>query len=202
MAMISFLRGKVFNKQPPLLEIDVNGVGYQVSASMNTFYRLPEEGEQTTLLTHMVVREDAQLLFGFAEAQERELFRKLIKVNGVGSKLALAILSNMAVDEFVSCVADSDAAALVKMPGVGKKTAERLIVEMRDKLSSWASTTTTTSTSSTDLPTAISQVIQDATSALVALGYKPQDAAKSVKRIATADLSREELIKLALQQIG
>src|SRR3990167_15427 len=137
MAMIGFVQGKLIEKQPPYLLIDVNGIGYELQASMNTFYKLPDLGAGIKLLTHLIVREDAHLLYGFMDHRERELFRTLIKVNGIGPKLALTILSSMAPDDFVQCISANDAASLVRMPGVGKKTAERLIVEMRDRLNHW-----------------------------------------------------------------
>ena len=132
--MIGRIAGVLLDKQPPELMVDVNGVGYEISAPMTTFYRLPLLNEPVTLFTHLVVRDDAHLLYGFYDKQERSLFRLLIKVNGVGPKMALAILSGIESDTFAHCVEDNDTAALVRIPGVGKKTAERLIIEMRDKL--------------------------------------------------------------------
>ncbi|HED40205.1 MAG TPA: Holliday junction branch migration protein RuvA, partial [Chromatiales bacterium] len=132
--MIGRLRGRVVWKQAPQLLIDVNGVGYEVEATMNTFYTLPLESSEITLYTHLVVREDAQLLYGFASEAERAMFRGLIKINGVGAKMALTILSGMSIDEFAVCIRESDSATLTRLPGVGKKTAERLIIEMRDRL--------------------------------------------------------------------
>jgi Holliday junction DNA helicase RuvA len=132
--MIGFLRGKLVAKTPPLLTLDVNGVGYEINAPMTTFYNLPALGETIQLQTHLSIREDAHVLFGFSTEADRVMFRLLIKVNGVGPKLALAILSGQSVDEFHRCINDNDTATLIRLPGVGKKTAERLIVEMRDKL--------------------------------------------------------------------
>ncbi|HLW74285.1 MAG TPA: Holliday junction branch migration protein RuvA, partial [Gammaproteobacteria bacterium] len=132
--MIGFLRGLILRKQPPHLLIDVHGVGYEVEAPMSTFYNLPEAGAEVTLFTHLVVREDAQVLFAFGSEAERRFFRSLIRVNGVGPKLALTILSGISVDGFVRCVRENDTAALTRLPGIGKKTAERLVVEMRDRL--------------------------------------------------------------------
>ncbi|MEX2353446.1 MAG: Holliday junction branch migration protein RuvA, partial [Gammaproteobacteria bacterium] len=129
--MIGSLRGQLVHKQPPHLYIDVAGVGYEVEAPMTTFYRLPQPGEEIYILTHLVVREDAHLLFGFATEEERRLFRTLIKVNGVGAKMALTILSGIEADEFAACIQDGNTDRLVRLPGVGKKTAERLLVEMR-----------------------------------------------------------------------
>ena len=136
--MIGRLQGVILVKQAPEIVIDVNGVGYEVQVPMTTIYQLPEVGKSVTLHTHFVVREDAQLLYGFAELRERSLFRTLIKVNGVGPKLALTILSGIESDDFVRCVRDGDTASLVRLPGVGKKTAERLLVEMKDRLKDWA----------------------------------------------------------------
>ena len=135
--MIGRLRGVIVGKTPPELLLDVNGVGYEVQSPMSTFYVLPDVGQEITIHTHFVVREDAQLLFGFMAESERSLFRTLIKVNGVGPKLALTILSGIEAEQFVYCVQNNDSAALVKLPGVGKKTAERLLVEMRDKFDDW-----------------------------------------------------------------
>ena len=132
--MIGFLRGTLLKKQPPLLILDVNGVGYEIDAPMTTFYILPDIGNEIEIFTHLVVRDDAHLLFGFATENERHLFRNLIKVNGVGAKMALTILSGIEADEFSQCIQNNDAERLIKLPGVGKKTAERLIVEMRDRL--------------------------------------------------------------------
>src|SRR5688572_2521067 len=135
--MIGQLHGIILEKQPPQLLLDVQGVGYEIDAPMSTFYKLPEIGKEITLLTHFVVREDAHHLYGFYSQEERLLFRTLLKVNGVGPRLSLTILSSIDPDEFARCVVSNDTASLVRVPGVGKKTAERLIIEMRDKLSSW-----------------------------------------------------------------
>jgi Holliday junction DNA helicase RuvA len=189
--MIGKLTGIISEKQPPMLLIDVNGVGYEVLATMNTFYHLPEEKTAVSLYTHLIVREDAHTLYGFYHTRERSLFRTLIKVNGVGPKLALSILSGIETDRFVQCVQNNDASSLVRIPGVGKKTAERLIIEMRDKLDDWqvslpnASTTTQTS--------------DDAISALVTLGYKQKEAERAVKHIFDNNLSSEQLIREALK---
>ncbi len=198
--MIGFLRGKLVAKTPPLLVLDVQGVGYEVEAPMTTFYNLPTMGETVQLHTHLVVREDAHILFGFSTESDRLMFRTLIKVNGVGPKLALTILSGQTADEFHRCIQDNDTAALIRLPGVGKKTAERLIIEMRDKLP-------TLDTASTDKAQGEqgneqaprSNAKQEAISALCALGYKPQDASKMVQGIAQEDKSCEDIIRLALQ---
>ena len=196
--MIGRLRGTIISKQPPQLLIDVQGVGYEVDAPMSTFYQLPDTGSEVILHTHMVVREDAQLLYGFALETERALFRHLIKINGVGPKLALTILSGMGSDEFIACVQDGDAAALVRMPGIGKKTAERLIIELRDKLKD----TEPCSASPTTPGLAVARQnspISDAVSALIALGYKPAEASRMVRNISSDGLATEEIIRLSLQ---
>jgi len=199
--MIGRLRGILAEKQPPLLLIDVNGVGYEVEAPMSTFYQLPEQGATVTLHTHLVVREDAHLLFGFASEGERRLFRTLIKVNGVGAKLALTILSGIAADEFARCVQENDTAALVRLPGVGKKTAERLIVEMRDRLADWEGAVSLPGAAAA--PAAVrtgSDEVRDAVSALVALGYKPPEASRLVSKVEAEGLTSEEIIRAALKQ--
>jgi len=199
--MIGRLRGTLVEKQPPLLLLDVGGVGYEVEAPMGTFYQLPEIGATVTLHTHLVVREDAHLLFGFATESERRLFRTLIKVNGVGAKLALTILSGINADEFARCVQDNDTAALVRLPGVGKKTAERLIVEMRDRLADWEGAVVLpgTAPAAASEPTTASEM-KDAISALVSLGYKPPEASRLVSKVESEGLSSEEIIRAALKQ--
>lgn len=199
--MIGRLTGHLLQKQPPELLIDVNGVGYEVSAPMSTFYALPEIGEKVVLHTHMVVREDAQLLYGFSNESERTLFRILIKINGVGPKLALTILSGIAAEDFVRCIHDNDAAALVRLPGIGKKTAERLIVELRDKLGS-EDQPSTQSDGATIMSAAASSPISDAVSALISLGYKPNEASRIVRSINTEGLNTEEIIRQALQGLS
>ncbi len=208
--MIGRLKGELIEKLPPQLVVDVNGVGYEVEASMNTFYRLPETGKQVTLFTHFVVREDAQLLYGFYDREERSLFRTLIKANGVGPKLAITILSGISTSEFVRCVNDGDTASLVKLPGVGKKTAERLIVEMKDKIKALGlEPSADFQLSAADGPDMASfEPVTDhraeAESALVALGYKPVQASKSISqahKTLGADASSEELIRVALRSM-
>jgi holliday junction DNA helicase RuvA len=201
--MIGFLKGELASKQPPKLILNVGGVGYEVEAPMTTFYQLPDVGQATTLHTHLVVREDAQLLYGFYNLQDRSLFRALIKVNGVGPKLALTILSNMNAMEFGACVSNNDVVSLVKMPGVGKKTAERLLIEMRDKLKDLFDRDFSSSIDFSDLTDQdkTNQAIQDAVSALVALGYKSNDATKVIRQLATNDTNSESLIRQALQQL-
>ena len=196
--MIGQIRGILIHKQPPHLMVDVQGVAYEIEAPMTTFYKLPETGVEVILLTHLAIRDDAHLLFGFASQEERTLFRTLIKVNGVGAKMALTILSGMEADLFAQCIRDGDADSLVKLPGVGKKTAERLIIEMRDRLKDWAITSTVSSESS-GVPGRTSSQSDDAISALVALGYKPQEASRFVYAVANDEMNSEEIIREALK---
>jgi len=197
--MIGFLRGKLVHKAPPFLVLDVQGVGYEVEAPMTTFYDLPAINEEIKLHTHLVVREDAHILFGFSTEADRTLFRTLIKVNGVGPKLALTILSGQSAEEFHRCIHDNDTQALVRLPGVGKKTAERLVIEMRDRLPDLVDTAMT-STDNTGLATLTAgNPKQEAVSALCSLGYKPLDASKMVQNISAEGKSCEDIIRLALQ---
>jgi len=197
--MIGRINGKIIEKQPPQLLVDVQGVGYEIASPMSTFYQLPNLGEVVTLHIHMVVREDAQLLYGFASLAERSLFRILIKISGVGPKLALTILSGMNANEFIVCVQDNDAAALVRLPGVGKKTAERLIVELRDKLKDQDVDMSSTVNVGVETTPASSSPVADAVSALIALGYKATEASRMVRAVDTTDLQTEEIIRLSLQ---
>jgi holliday junction DNA helicase RuvA len=198
--MIGRIRGTLLEKQAPELLVDVNGVGYEIQAPMTTIYKVPAIGGQVELYTHLIVREDAHLLYGFASLQERALFRALIKVNGVGPKLALTILSGMDVEAFVRCVRDNDAAGLVRLPGVGKKTAERLLVEMRDRLRDWHVDGLAVSGGSAQLPARANDHLLDAESALIALGYKPQEATRMVAAVNKEPLTTsEELIRMALK---
>ena len=196
--MIGLLRGTILDKQPPQLLLDVNGVGYEVDAPMTTFYDLPDVGAEVMLFTHLAVREDAHTLYGFAKRTDRDLFRKLLKVNGVGARLALTILSGMETRVFITCVQAGDASALVKLPGIGKKTAERLIIELRDRLELPAEAVTAAATAPA---IAAASPVEDAVSALVGLGYKPQDASRMVRSLETANLSSEEIIRGALQAV-
>lgn len=198
--MIGRLHGILIEKHPPQLLIDVGGVGYEVESSLHTFYCLPEINQSVTLLIHTVIREDAHLLFGFYEAKERSLFRTLIKVNGVGAKLALTILSSMDADEFVRCINEHDTAKLVKIPGIGKKTAERLVIETKDRLTSWSPSGFGETSQLTTLDHLMTNSIdQEAISALISLGYKPQEASKMVNAIDARDLNIQQLIKAALR---
>jgi Holliday junction DNA helicase RuvA len=196
--MIGRLRGILAEKKPPFLLLDVNGVGYELEAPMGTIFQLPEVGEIVTLHTHLVVRDDAHLLFAFATLAERTLFRTLIKVNGVGAKLALTILSGISADEFARCVHESDTASLVRLPGVGKKTAERLIIEMRDRLDDWQPAPLLPGGGVAPVP--VADAVKDALSALVSLGYKPPEASRLLSKIETEGLDSEAIIRAALKQ--
>lgn len=194
--MIGRLRGIIIEKQPPELVLDVQGVGYELSAPMSTFYSLPALNQEISLYTHMVVREDAQLLFGFASERERLLFRSLLKVNGVGAKLALAILSGSDVDGFARCVQEGDTASLTRLPGVGKKTAERLIVEMRDRLAEVGMGPE----GALAAGVTVSGAKNEAVEALVALGYKAAEAEKMLKGFDSDGMTTEQIIRQALQR--
>jgi len=196
--MIGRLSGLLLEKQPPQLLVDVQGVGYELEAPMSTFYQLPAMGESVTLHIHMVVREDAQLLYAFYSLSERQLFRDLIKINGVGPKLALTILSGVSAEEFTRCVMENDAKALTTLPGVGKKTAERLIVELRDRLAKNSDAVLPSAGSVAGLKVD-SNPISDAVSALSSLGYKAQEASQMVRAVETEGLTTEAIIKAALK---
>lgn len=198
--MIGRLSGILLEKQPPQLLVEVNGVGYEVEAPMSTFYQLPAVGEPVTLHTHLIVREDAHLLCGFASLAERQLFRHLIKVNSVGAKLALTILSGISAAEFARCVQQKDSSSLTRLPGVGKKTAERLIIEMRDRLDDLpAELVPVSSETAQDATASPSSPERDALSALVSLGYKPQEASRLLQHVDTSGLDSEAIIRLALK---
>lgn len=204
--MIGRLNGVLVEKQPPEILLEVSGVGYEVQMPMTCFYDLPKVGDNAIVYTHFVVREDAQLLFGFNSKTERALFRELLKANGVGPKLGLAILSGMSAQQFVSCVNNEDATALVKLPGVGKKTAERLVLEMKDRLKNWGNDLFTPFSDSAVIEPASDATIannaaDDAVSALVALGYKLPQAQKAVKSVSKPDMSTEVLIKESLKSM-
>ncbi|QFU05176.1 Holliday junction ATP-dependent DNA helicase RuvA [Pseudoalteromonas sp. THAF3] len=203
--MIGRIRGLLVEKQPPEVLVEAAGIGYEINLPMSCFYALPECGEQVTLYTHFVVREDAQLLFGFNTKNERALFRELLKANGVGPKLGLGILSGMSAEQFIHCVHHGDASTLVKLPGVGKKTAERLVLEMKDRLKDWGPDLFTPHTDAApiDAPNGDTLVANnaqdDAVAALEALGYKNTQAVKSVKAVAKPGMASEEMIKQALK---
>jgi Holliday junction DNA helicase RuvA len=200
--MIGKICGLILEKSPPQLLVDVHGLGYEVDAPMSTFYQLPEVGQEVNLFTHFVVREDAQHLYGFYTREEQQLFRTLLRVNGVGPRLALTILSSTSTEEFVRCVLNNDTASLVRLPGIGKKTAERLVIEMRDKLSDWYK--------AMPVEGAVvvkqdghgrHQVLQDAISALITLGYKQQEASRTVTKLDDGAASSEELIRRSLREM-
>ncbi|ASI90466.1 MULTISPECIES: Holliday junction branch migration protein RuvA [Vibrio] len=202
--MIGRLRGTLIEKQPPELLIEVGGVGYEIQMPMSCFYELPEIGQEAIIYTHFVVREDAQLLYGFNTVRERALFREVIKANGVGPKLGLGILSGMSATQFVACVEREDISTLVKLPGVGKKTAERLVVEMKDRLKGWGAGdlfTPATDAAPVDSVGAMNadNAEEEAVSALLALGYKPTQASKVVSQVAKPDMTSEALIREALR---
>lgn len=207
--MIGRLKGILEVKQPPYILVDVAGVGYELQLPMSCFYQLPELGEQVTLITHFVVREDAQLLYGFHDEASRKLFRELIKVNGIGPKVALAILSGLDTNQFIRAINHDDLTQLTKIPGVGKKTAERLLVEMKDRLKNW-------DVDIPETPTADMMALQaeddepltqrldpqeEAIAALIALGYKPVMAEKTIRKIATEHQTSEEIIRHALKNM-
>ena len=192
--MIGHLRGRLVRKAPPALIIDVNGVGYELEAPMSTFYRLPELGSEVELHTHLVVREDAQLLYGFATEDERRLFRDLLRVTGIGPKIGLALLSGIDVDTFMRCVEAQDVSALTRIPGVGRKTAERLLVEMRDRIRALGQMPASAPKSD-----AAAGARAEAYAALVALGYKPVEVNRLLQGVDHEGASTEELIRRALQ---
>jgi Holliday junction DNA helicase RuvA len=194
--MIGSLRGRIFAKAPPQLTVEVGGVGYELEAPMSTFFHLPALGAEVHLLTHLVVREDAHVLYGFGTDAERRLFRSLIKVSGVGPKIALALLSGISVADFAQCVQNEDIGALTRVPGIGRKTAERLIVEMRDRL---AAPQAPPGSAASGAPVSAEAEAYDA---LVALGYRPAEATRLLKAAGPGTHSTEELIRRALQSAG
>jgi holliday junction DNA helicase RuvA len=201
--VIAWLRGRLQDRRPPFLIIDVAGVGYQLEAPMTTFYELPRVGEEVTLHTHHLVREDAHHLYGFARVGERDVFRLLLKVNGVGAKLGLAILSGMDAQAFARCVQAGDTASLTRLPGVGRKTAERLVVEMRDRLDRPTVGPGPRAPAIGGAASAPSPAdpVEEAVSALVALGLKPPEASRRVHAVEAPDLACEELVRRALQSM-
>jgi holliday junction DNA helicase RuvA len=192
--MIGSLHGRIASKSPPQLTVDVGGVGYELEAPMSTFFHLPAIGHEVRLLTHLVVREDAHVLYGFGTEDERQLFRSLLKVSGVGPKIALALLSGMSVEAFARCIQSEDLVTLTRVPGIGRKTAERLIVEMRDRLGP----TGTDGARGSARPSPASPE-GEAFDALVKLGYKPGEATQLLEAAGPGIHSTEELIRRALQ---
>ncbi|MDH5230157.1 MAG: Holliday junction branch migration protein RuvA [Gammaproteobacteria bacterium] len=198
--MIGRLSGILLEAKPPIILLDVNGVGYEVEAPMTAFYQIPLPGEPLTLHIHMVVRDDAHLLFGFRNESERATFRSLIRVNGVGARLALAILSSISAKELIYCVNHNDHTLLTRVPGIGRKTAERLVIELRDRLHDIANHDMSASSNNHELlASSNSEQISDAITALVALGYKQNDAQQMIKEVDATDLSSAEIIRYALQ---
>ena len=191
--MIGRISGILLDKTPPLALIDCNGVGYECEVPMSTFYLLPQVGKKVTLLTHFVVREDAQLLFGFGTHQERLMFRQLLKVNGIGAKSALAILSGLSIDELIQAVSLQEAGLLTRVPGVGKKTAERLLLELKDKF--------TLDSALSIKGSGITSISQDVLNALIALGYNERESLNAVKSL-DANLTVNDGIKQALKYLS
>ena len=194
--MIGFLKGRLAVKLPPMLLVDVNGVGYELEAPMSTFYGLPATGEIVALFTHLVIREDAHVLFGFGTDGERRLFRGLLKISGVGPKIALGILSGSSVEEFLRTIEAEDVAMLTRIPGIGRKTAERVIIEMRDSVQKFSSPTASGDALS---PAAVQSPQGEAYGALIALGYKPPEATRLLKNADEPGLSTTEIIRRALK---
>lgn len=191
--MIGQIRGKLIEKKPPMLLVDTGGIAYEVEVPMSTLYELPDTGAEITLKTQLVVRDDAHILFGFASDSERSLFRNLIKVSGVGAKMALGILSGTSVEGFVRCVREENADALVKIPGIGKKTADRLLVEMRDRLTGIG-----VESGGVEIPAG--SAADEAFTALIALGYRPAEVTKMIAKADNEDLTTEQLIREVLRQ--
>jgi Holliday junction DNA helicase RuvA len=196
--MIGYLRGVLRRKEPPTLLVEVGGVGYELEAPMTTFYELPAVGETVALHTHLVVREDAHLLYGFARETQRRQFRALLKVNGVGPRVALAVLSGLNETELTRCVMNEDIARLTQVPGIGRKTAERLIVELRDRLANEPAV----APASASAAPAERDPLAEAVSALIALGYKPPEASRAVRAVSGQGLSTEEIIRQALRAMA
>ena len=204
--MIGRIRGILIEKSPAQALVECAGLGYEVDIPYTTFFNLPETGDELVLHTHFVVREDAQSLYGFSSRLDRDLFRLLIKVNGVGPKLAAGILSGLDANQFIRCVEARDANALVKLPGVGKKTAERLLIEMTDRIGQLEGQFTPASPNATVTSDSANASIaaghdprEEAEAALIALGYKPQEASKAISKVPEENMSSQELIRLALR---
>ncbi len=199
--MIGRLRGILIEKQPAQALVEAAGLGYEVDIPYSTFYQLPEPGQEVLLHTHFAVRDDAHSLYGFAQKLDRDLFRLLIRVNGVGPKSALGIMSGLETEQFIRCVADRDVASLVKIPGIGKKTAERLLIEMADRIGQLDGMVSQGSPGAASGRPATRQpdASEEAEAALIALGYRPQEASRAISRVAEEGMSREELIRQALK---
>ena len=200
--MIAQITGKLLGKSPSEILVEVNGITYEILVPISTLYQLPDVGQSVKLYTHFVVREDAQILYGFYQTKDKEMFRLLIKVNGVGPKMALGILSCVEADDFVRTVRDNDVNAMVSMPGIGKKTAERLVIEMKDRLSDWDSVGS--SKSNAEAESGTSAMTKDAEIAMINLGYKPQHATRAVAQVLKDNpdlIDSEQLIRLALKSM-
>lgn len=191
--MIGSVRGRITHKAPPQLMVEAGGIGYELEAPLSTFFHLPAVGEEVRLLTHLVIRDDAHVLYGFGTEEERRLFRSLIKVSGVGPKIALALLSGISVEAFIQCVQSEDVGALTRIPGIGRKTAERIMIEMRDKLAGEAGP------AGAGAPRGAATPESEAYDALIALGYRPAEATRLLKAVPPGSQSTEELIRRALQ---
>jgi len=201
--MIGRLHGTLLEKNPPHLLLDASGLGYEMEVPLSTLYRLPEVGEVVTLHIHHLVREDAQLLYGFFEKAERDLFRELIRLSGVGPKLALALLSTLEMDELIRAVQAQDSNALLRVPGVGKRTAERLLLELKDRVKHWTDKPLSPSATASSSPSPSHKSAEaDAVSALIALGFKPPQASRAVSSVAENGLASEELIRRALKALA
>jgi Holliday junction DNA helicase RuvA len=196
--MIGFLKGRLAVKLPPMLLVDVNGVGYEIEAPMSTFYGLPAVGEPVALFTHLTIREDAHILFGFGTDSERRLFRGLLKVSGVGPKIALGVLSGASVEDFLRIIEAEDVAMLTRIPGIGRKTAERIIIEMRDSVQKLAAPVAGSADAALN-PSAAPSPQSEAFSALIALGYKPPEVTRLLKSADEPGLSTTEIIRRALK---
>jgi Holliday junction DNA helicase RuvA len=197
--VIGWIEGTLKEKHPPYLLVDVNGVGYELEAPMTTFYTLPGAGDRVKLYTHQVVREDAQHLYGFSLRRDRDVFRMLLRVSGVGAKIGLAILSGMDASAFSRCVFENDTQSLSRLPGIGKKTAERLVIEMRDRLD--RADGAAAAGPGVAAIAAPADPVSEAVSALVALGFKPQEASQRVRAVTREGLVCEEIVRLALQSL-
>ena len=198
--MIGWIEGTLKEKHPPYLLVDVHGIGYELEAPMTTFYTLPGLGDSVKLYTHQVVREDAHHLYGFSLRRDRDVFRMLLKVSGVGAKIGLAILSGMEANAFSRCVFENDTQSLSRLPGIGKKTAERLVIEMRDRLdrADGAAAAAVPGVAAAPPP---ADPVSEAVSALVSLGFKPQEASQRVRAVTSEGLVCEEIVRLALQSL-
>lgn len=197
--MIGRLSGILLDKNPPKLVVDVNGVGYEVESSMTSIYQMGQVNERVTLYTHLVVREDAQLLYGFIAEQERDMFRELIKISGVGPKVALAILSSLTLSQLIETVSNNQLAQLTRVPGIGKKTGQRLMVELQSRLANFGSDNVSVAVDGV-MPSQVSSPVNEAVEALIALGYKPQDANNAVRLVKDQAEDAESLIRLALKR--